>query len=53
MQFNGDGLLTFPHNTAIVKTFYYNLDERDLSLGKQNIKTRLLIKINGAWETGN
>lgn len=53
MQFNGDGLPIFPENTVIAKTFYYNLDERDLSLGKHIIETRLLIKINGSWETGN
>lgn len=53
IQSNGDGLPTFPDNTVIAKTFYYNLDERDLSLGKHIIETRLLIKINGIWETGN
>lgn len=53
MTSNGDGLPLFPDNTVIAKTFYYNLDERDLSLGKQIIETRLLIKINGLWETGN
>ena len=53
MEYNGDGLPLFPDNTLIAKTFYYNLDERDLSLGKQIIETRLLIKINGLWETGN
>ena len=53
MQYNGDGLPIFPDNTVIAKTFYYNLDERDLSVGKQIIETRLLIKINGLWETGN
>ena len=53
MQYNGDGLPIFPDNTVIAKTFYYNLDERDLSLGKQIIETRLLIKLNGTWETGN
>lgn len=53
MTFNGDGLPIFPDNTVIAKTFYYNLDERDETLGKQIIETRLLIKINGEWETGN
>jgi len=53
MQFNGDGLPIFPNNTVIAKTFYYNTDERDLSLGKTIIETRVLIKINGDWETGD
>lgn len=53
MTYNGDGFPLFPDNTVIAKTFYYNLDERDLSLGKHIIETRLLIKINGSWQTGN
>ena len=53
MMYNGDGLPIFPDNTVIAKTFYYNVDERDLSLGKRIIETRVLIKINGEWQTGN
>ena len=53
MEFDGDGLPIFPDNTVIAKTFYYNLDERDLSLGRLLIETRILIKINGVWETGD
>lgn len=53
MEFDGDGLPIFPDNTVIAKTFYYNNDERDLSLGRNIIETRLLIKINGIWETGD
>ena len=53
MEFDGDGLPVFPDNTVIAKTFYYNLDERDLSLGRLIIETRILIKINGVWETGD
>jgi uncharacterized repeat protein (TIGR03806 family) len=53
MQFDGDGLPIFPNNTVIAKTFYYNLDDRNLSLGKTIIETRILIKINGEWETGD
>ncbi|MCA0133258.1 hypothetical protein [Winogradskyella alexanderae] len=53
MEFNGDGLPIFPDNTVIAKTFYYNLDERDPSLGQQIIETRVLIKINGNWESGD
>ncbi|EDP72229.1 hypothetical protein FBALC1_14047 [Flavobacteriales bacterium ALC-1] len=53
MQFDGDGLPIFPDNTVIAKTFYYNADERDLSLGRQIIETRILIKINGEWQSGD
>ncbi len=50
---NGDGLPNFPDNTIIAKTFYYNVDDRDLSLGKTIIETRVLIKKNGVWESGD
>ena len=53
MQYAGDGLPIFPDNTVIAKTFFYNLNERDLDLGRQIIETRVLIKVNGNWETGN
>jgi uncharacterized repeat protein (TIGR03806 family) len=49
---DGD-LPDFPDNTLIAKTFFYNIDDRDESLGKTIIETRILIKINGVWETGN
>ncbi|OBX21534.1 hypothetical protein ES675_09850 [Bizionia algoritergicola] len=53
MDFVDNGFPDFPDNTVISKTFYYNNDERDESLGKTIIETRLLIKINGVWELGN
>lgn len=53
MEFNGNGLPNFPDNTVIAKTFFYNNDERDLSLGRQIIETRILIKINGEWQSGD
>ncbi|MEZ4803649.1 MAG: hypothetical protein R2797_12830 [Gelidibacter sp.] len=49
----GDGLPDFPEHTVIAKTFYYNLDEREPSLGKKIIETRVLIKTNGVWQTGD
>jgi len=42
-----DGLPNFPDDTVIAKTFFYFNDDRDESLGKQIIETRLLIKKNG------
>ena len=43
----------FPDNTLIAKTFFYYDSEQDQSLGKKIIETRVLIKINGIWESGN
>ncbi|TXE15575.1 hypothetical protein ES692_16135 [Psychroserpens burtonensis] len=53
MTYNGDGLPLFPDNSLISKTFYYNNNETDLSLGKHIIETRILIKIDGLWQTGD
>jgi uncharacterized repeat protein (TIGR03806 family) len=53
LSYDGEGLPIFPDNSIIVKTFYYNIDDRDPSLGQKIIETRLLIKINGSWETGD
>ncbi|WP_452228000.1 MULTISPECIES: fibronectin type III domain-containing protein [unclassified Lacinutrix] len=53
MQYVDDGLPTFPDNTVIAKTFYYFNDERDETLGKRIMETRILIKQNGSWITGN
>ena len=53
MAYNGEGLLTFPDNTILSKTFYYFIDERNPSLGRKIIETRILIKKNGAWTVGN
>ena len=54
MNINGDQLLpSFPDNTLIAKTFYYNVDDRDPSLGKIIIETRILLKISGSWQVGN
>ncbi|MFT5848485.1 MAG: hypothetical protein ACJARX_001919, partial [Psychroserpens sp.] len=53
LTYDGEGLPVFPNNTIIVKTFYYNIDDRDPSLGQKIIETRLLIKIDDSWETGD
>ncbi len=50
IQFKGDGLLDFPIGTIIIKNFYYWNDERDKSLGKKVLETRLLQKDDeGVW----
>lgn len=46
---NSDGTITFPDSTILAKTFYYYNDERDTSLGKRIIETRLLIKEATIW----
>ena len=53
MQYVNDGLPTFPDNTIIAKTFYYLNDERDETLGKLVVETRVLIKQSGVWVLGN
>jgi len=53
MQYDGEGFPLFPNGTVIAKTFYYNLDETNLALGKKIIETRVLIRVNGAWTIGN
>jgi len=53
MTANGEGMPDFPDNTLIAKTFYYNIDDRDPSLGKTIIETRILLKKNGIWEMGD
>lgn len=44
-----DGSLDFPDGTILTKTFFYYNDERDTSLGKRIIETRLEIKDSGIW----
>jgi uncharacterized repeat protein (TIGR03806 family) len=43
-------VLDFPTGTILIKTFFYQNDERDKSQGKRNIETRLLIKGKEKWE---
>lgn len=51
---NGNDLLpNFPDNTLIAKTFYYNIDDRDPSLGKLLIETRIFLKIAGQWQAAD
>lgn len=53
LEYDGNGLPIFPDNTLIAKTFFYNNNEMDLSQGRQIIETRILIKTNGVWATGD
>ena len=40
---------TFPNNTLMAKTFYYNLDETNPNSERQIIETRISIKVDGVW----
>ncbi len=42
-------MLDFPKGTTIIKTFYYPNDFTDLSKGKKNIETRLLVHEEKGW----
>lgn len=54
MRYDNSSLLpSFPDNTLVAKTFYYNVDDGDPSLGIQIIETRVAIKVEGEWEMGN
>lgn len=44
-----NGSLEFPDGTVLTKTFFYYNDERNPSLGKRIIETRLEIKERGTW----
>ena len=47
-----NGIPQFPEGTILVKTFYFPVDARDTSLGKQVMETRLEILADGEWNVG-
>lgn len=53
MRHVDDLLPTYPNNTVVVKTFYYDLNETDNTENNKIIETRVMIKVNGVWELGN
>lgn len=53
MTEDGNGIPVFPNGTILVKTFYYFVDERDETLGKKIIETRLLIKGEDFWNVAS
>ena len=48
--FRKDKVFEFPTGSALIKTFYYPRDERDLTLGKKLMETRLLLKKANGWQ---
>lgn len=48
-----DNSIEFPNGTILSKTFFYYIDERDSSLGKNIIETRLMIKEDDKWNAAS
>ncbi|MDZ4710368.1 MAG: SO2930 family diheme c-type cytochrome [Saprospiraceae bacterium] len=49
IPYNPDSVFQFPVGTAIIKTFYYPLDERNIKKGRRLIETRLLLHEQQGW----
>ena len=49
-SFRQDEVFDFPVGSALIKTFYYPIDERDLNLGQRLMETRLLLRKENGWE---
>jgi uncharacterized repeat protein (TIGR03806 family) len=49
-SFRKNEVFDFPTGSALIKTFYYPIDERNLSLGKKLMETRLLLRKQNGWE---
>jgi uncharacterized repeat protein (TIGR03806 family) len=49
-EYQEDWVFNFPTGSALIKTFYYPIDERNPELGKNLLETRLLIKKDQGWE---
>ena len=49
-EYQEDWAFNFPEGSALIKTFLYPIDERDNSLGRNLLETRLLLKKESGWE---
>ncbi len=49
VTYNPDSVLQFPVGTAIVKTFYYPIDERNPKKGRRLMETRVLLHEAKGW----
>jgi uncharacterized repeat protein (TIGR03806 family) len=49
VAYNPDSALQFPVGTAIVKTFYYPIDERNPKKGRRLMETRVLLHEAKGW----
>lgn len=50
VTYNDQRVLLFPVGTVIIKTFYYNHDERKPTKGRRLMETRLLIHEKAGWK---
>ena len=48
--YNERSVFNFPIGSALIKTFYYPIDERDPSQGMNLLETRLLLRKENGWE---
>ena len=48
--YNKSSVFDFPVGSALIKTFYYPIDERDPSKGMNLLETRLLLRKENGWE---
>ena len=49
VSYNPDSVLQFPVGTALVKTFYYPVDERNPAAGRRLMETRVLLHEAKGW----
>ena len=49
-QYEENWVFNFPVGSALIKTFYYPLDERNPDLGMNLLETRLLLRKENGWE---
>jgi len=49
-QYTTDHVLDFPVGAVLIKNFFYNHDETNLSKGRQIIETRLLVNRGEEWD---
>ena len=49
-SYQKDWVYDFPVGTALIKTFYYPVDERNLDLGSNLLETRVLLHKETGWE---
>ncbi len=49
-SYTEEGILDFPQDAVLIKSFYYQNDERDHAAGRRIIETRLLINNGDQWE---
>ena len=49
-QYEENWVFNFPVGSALIKTFYYPVDERNPDLGMNLLETRLLLRKENGWE---